>query len=286
MGGPLRAGLDGGGTHTRILVTDGITPVFEFTAGPTNWSSTAPAELESALRELAENAPPIESVAGCFAGLLTDSQATEAKLLIAEIFKTPRCVAVPDYAAALRACDDPNALLVISGTGSLVASRTGTGSLVKSGGGGPMLGDDGSGFALGRLAIQKWIYREPMSELMALALFGFFGTEKCDDAVAQLYKLPRPATEIARLGGALAELGTPEMSTLLIGQMQALARVVTNHIAQFHFDGAPTVYRAGGFWNSSSLLISSFDSELGVRSLPVPNPPVFGAVALAGDLLS
>lgn len=285
MGGPLRAGLDGGGTQTRLLVTDGQSTVYEATAGPTNWSSTPPAEIESAVTELAQKAPKVKAVAGCFAGLLTAAQADQARSLLTRSFGTSRCTAVADYAAALRACDDRNALLVISGTGSLVASRTSTGHLVKSGGGGPLLGDVGSGYAVGRLALQQWIHRKSMSELFAHTLWGFFGTENPDEAVAGVYRSARPATEIARLGGAIAELATDEVSTLLDGQMQALAEIVLNHIRCFHPQQSPLVYRAGGFWNASKSLISSFETALGAKTQPVPNPPVYGAVALAGDLL-
>jgi N-acetylglucosamine kinase-like BadF-type ATPase len=61
---------------------------------------------------------------------------------------------VPDaQAAALGALDGQPGVLVLSGTGSIVVGHDGHGRWSRAGGFGPLLGDEGSGFWLGR----EWI---------------------------------------------------------------------------------------------------------------------------------
>ena len=61
---------------------------------------------------------------------------------------------MPDaQAAALGALDGQPGVLVLSGTGSIVVGHDGRGRWARAGGFGPLLGDEGSGFWLGR----EWV---------------------------------------------------------------------------------------------------------------------------------
>ena len=61
---------------------------------------------------------------------------------------------MPDaQAAALGALDGQPGVLVLSGTGSIVVGHDGRGRWLRAGGFGPLLGDEGSGFWLGR----EWV---------------------------------------------------------------------------------------------------------------------------------
>ncbi|MEZ5162568.1 MAG: hypothetical protein R2688_02240 [Fimbriimonadaceae bacterium] len=93
----------------------------------------------------------MDFVFGGFAGLLTASDRHRAINILNVVTGTEAVEAQPDFHAAIAA--DPETIgIVISGTGSKVASRTRAG-VVKSGGGGLYLGDLGSAADIGRRSI-------------------------------------------------------------------------------------------------------------------------------------
>ena len=94
----------------------------------------------------------------------------------------PRVRVIPDaQAAALGALDGRPGVLVLSGTGSIVVGHDGRGRWERAGGFGPLLGDEGSGFWLGR----EW--------LRATVRAGDF------EAVRALAHAPKPVSAIAAL---------------------------------------------------------------------------------------
>src|SRR5262245_51034548 len=95
---------------------------------------------------------------------------------------------MPDaQAAALGALDGRPGVLVLSGTGSIVIGHDGGNRWARAGGFGPLLGDEGSGFWLGR----EWV--------RATTSPGGFG------AIRRLAHAPQPAAAVAALApGVLA----------------------------------------------------------------------------------
>ena len=79
----------------------------------------------------------------------------EGQRVARSLHRFARAVRVmPDaQAAALGALDGEPGVLVLSGTGSIVVGHDGRGHWARAGGFGPLLGDEGSGFWLGR----EWV---------------------------------------------------------------------------------------------------------------------------------
>lgn len=71
-------------------------------------------------------------------------------------------------AALLGALGGGPGVLVLAGTGSIVLGRDARGRLARAGGLGPLLGDEGSAFWLGR----EWLRRRPDAAAVARALAG------------------------------------------------------------------------------------------------------------------
>jgi N-acetylglucosamine kinase-like BadF-type ATPase len=77
---------------------------------------------------------------------------------------------IPDaQAAALGALDDRPGVLVLSGTGSIVVGHDGRGRWARAGGFGPLLGDEGSGFWLGREWVRATAGKGDFQAIRALA---------------------------------------------------------------------------------------------------------------------
>jgi N-acetylglucosamine kinase-like BadF-type ATPase len=161
-------GIDGGGTKTHALLVgmDG-TVLAECIGGPSQLHNVGPKHasvvLFELIKECCEKVPCDPSIlqnivvglAG--AGRASDrSELISSLLAIAQKKKFPlKSVTVEtDARIALEAAFAGGAgIVVIGGTGSIALYRTEDGKLLRAGGWGNILGDEGSGFAIGRDAL-------------------------------------------------------------------------------------------------------------------------------------
>ena len=169
--GPVRPvlGLDIGGSWTRALIVDpdsaarlgagrraGANPV-------THGVARASAQISAALREaLADAAIPAGAIAACVVGLAGASKlaadpaaarAVEALWRDAGIGCEVEIVA--DVTTAFVAgCAEPDGSVLLAGTGAIAAAMTDRRPADLRGGHGWMLGDEGSGYWIGREAVR------------------------------------------------------------------------------------------------------------------------------------
>jgi N-acetylglucosamine kinase-like BadF-type ATPase len=185
-------------------------------------------------------------------------------------------------------------LVLIAGTGA-VAARVGGGRRVAvADGHGWLLGDDGSGFWLGRQAVRAALAAldgRGRGTALLDAVLAHYGLPR-DGAAAQdvaegvvLAAYARPPVELARLSPAVvaaAEGGDAVARGLLDGAAGLLARAVR---ALRPRAGEPLVLSGGLLGPGGPLLepLSALLAPTGVRVHPVPHG-VAGAVALARAL--
>lgn len=291
-------GLDCGGSSTRVRVCDAEGQIlFEGRSGPANLASTPDSDLQNHLAEATIGAPRVDVACGCFAGLLTHRDAARAKQLLSPFTGEAELLAFPDYVASLWA-DPLSDLLVIAGTGSVVVSRQGSG-FTKSGAGGPLLGDEGSGFDIVRRALSRTLLSSQKIELSAAfrqSLGDAFGSEEPNEVIAAIYRAPSPARRVASLLPTLildAAQGCGYATDALAEAQDALARRTADHLIQ-HMPGRPVIRLtlAGGVWDADSSLMGTFADRVhafaeqqGYTGRLICNrldvPPIQGAVALA-----
>ncbi|MFJ2815996.1 BadF/BadG/BcrA/BcrD ATPase family protein [Streptomyces sp. NPDC087294] len=169
----LVVGLDAGGTRTRAVLaaaSDGRT-LGEGTGGPGNALTVPVAELTDHLAEALAGAVPesararVTAVTGGFAGA-TGASADDPGRRHALTALTIALRRLGIHAASLGVCSDIEAafaaapgtpadgLALVAGTGAVAMRITGRRRTVTVDGGGWLLGDDGSGFWLGRAAVR------------------------------------------------------------------------------------------------------------------------------------
>lgn len=281
-------GLDCGGSTTRLLASRDGEVIFESSAGPGNWASTPRALLMEHLREVFERCPKPAAVAACFAGLLTRDDMRQARTLISTFAPQAKCEAYSDAYAALRACDDDRAVVVISGTGALVFSKP-EDRVRKTGGGGPAVDDSGSGMAVGRRAVRTWLKRDPGSEELTEHIRRGLDIVAQEDLVnevtAAIYRSDSPAARLAHLGAYVARTDIPQFDQMVKDEVGELARLCRIHIEQIGPNPA-NVYRTGGFWNAAPKVIRYFEEALGLSTSEPSVPPLTGALWLAQDLMA
>lgn len=301
----LVLGLDCGGSTVRARVENlAGEVVFEGLAGPANLASTPEAVLKGNLAQAVRGMPPAHVAVGCFAGLLTPQDRERAIRILQDVTGIPSIDARPDFHATISACSPDTTACLIVGTGSLVASRI-DGAIMKSGGGGPLLGDDGGGFSLGREALRLTLVSElfDVSPTLRDRLEECFGTSESLSVLAAIYRSEAPASKVAELAAtviqdAVAESPAPYATEATIRASSFLAETVAAHLQKTSPDARILkVVRAGGIWSISeqfSAWLETRISESVARALPrvgtilwepLAFPPVVGACRLARELL-
>ena len=155
-------GIDGGGTRTTAVVTDetgqelkrlsgeaGIVNVLEPEAGAHILADLATHALaEARVTQLA-------SVLCCaLAGAGREHERVRLEQALSALRIAEHVHVVPDFTAALHdAFGDGPGILIIAGTGSSAWGRAADGRCQRAGGWGHIIGDEGSAYSLGRVAL-------------------------------------------------------------------------------------------------------------------------------------
>ncbi len=184
-----------------------------------------------------------------------------------------------------------NQVVLISGTGSLAWGINGTGQTARAGGWGPLLGDQGSGYAIGlaglRNACRQFDRDRGQSELLD-ALLQSLGLNSVEALIEWAYRADTSRQNIARLAEVVFRAAKNDGATAQI--IDAAARSLTELAAvvaqKLSFSsGEFSLSLSGGvFQNQSDFgqTVAHKMSELGVHpcSIYVVRNPVLGAVAL------
>jgi len=187
----LLLGVDGGGTKTRAVVSDGDGRTLgEGAAGPSNPLRVGVAEAAVAVREAAERA--------CAAAGVRRVELAAAEVGLAGVKRAdlrarmkdalsglgpPALEVVTDADIALYgATGGGPGLVVIAGTGSICCGASARGRRACSGGWGPVAGDEGSG---------SWIARRGL-QAVARATDGRGGRTPLVDAACDYFKVTGP----------------------------------------------------------------------------------------------
>lgn len=194
------AGVDGGGTKSIMCLFASDGSYFARTQiGPTNYRLDHEAEIvdeiRRGLRTLRRDAGPmperLDGLAACLSGLGRPEPCARIRDRLAEARLATTALADSDARAALYGAflDQPGVIL-IAGTGSIAFGQTAAGEVLRCGGWGYLLGDEGSGFAIGRdglaAALHDFDGRGPRTALRA-RFEAFFEVPAIDHAVTLVY---------------------------------------------------------------------------------------------------
>jgi N-acetylglucosamine kinase-like BadF-type ATPase len=155
-------GFDGGGTKTDCVLMDESRQILARTrSGPSNPTRvglevTFAALLEAAEKALAASgisAGEVATIYGGIAGLGAARVAGDLVRMLKPKFSNAVVLLKDDLSMALLATEEIPSVVVIAGTGSAVLGRNSPDKFAREGGWGPILGDPGSAYDIGRKAI-------------------------------------------------------------------------------------------------------------------------------------
>ena len=293
-------GIDAGGTKTVALLADGDGRILaEGRAGGANLQTEGELQVEKVLHEVIEQVTRgrhLTPAAVCLgmAGVDREGDGRTIREIMVRLGYRSNTLIVNDALIALVAGAGPSpGLVVISGTGSIAFGVSHRRLAARAGGWGPTLGDEGSGYWIGRRALEA-VTREadgrgPRTQLTQLVL-DHFQLSSPQSLVAEIYHQPQGRRAIAALAplvdGARAD-GDLVAGDIMIEAADELAKAAGSVIARLEMRGEQfPILLAGGILKRSAWLAAEVArrmAEVAPRStvLPLTHEPALGAVRLA-----
>lgn len=293
-------GIDAGGTKTVCLLANELGEVLaEARRGGANLQASGELEVEKVLHDvMADVLDPYDAVPSAIclgiAGVDRPGDAAIVRAIMKRIGFKARVLVVNDALVALEAgAPGIPGVVVIAGTGSIAYGRNDRHEAARAGGWGYVLGDEGSGYWIGRAAIRAVLSeadrRGPETQLTGL-LLEYFGVSRAQELIHEVYQAtlkPSAISALAQCVNTAFQHGDPVAIGILRGsadQLEASALSVARRLDLVGTD-FPFVL-AGGMFRAVPWL----HEEL-ARRLPLASPqsrtvlldvePAVGAVRLA-----
>lgn len=291
------AGIDGGGTKTKVVVASPegealLSQVF----GPFNLNSIGAERFAALLDEICTW---LNQQGQCLALCIGSAGISNQEMtrLVAKGMQRggiKNWKLVGDQVIALNgALEGRPGIALIAGTGSICFGKNAAGQFARSGGWGHLIGDEGSGYALGRDALTAvarawdgWGERTLLSELLASEL----GLDDQKKIISYTYGGDK--SRIAALS-RLVEQAAARDDHVALGIICANAVLMTRLVGavakQLELE-APEVAMLGGLLENETMLRAQFQAEMAKQyprmACVLPHrDAAAGAVMLAQEML-
>jgi N-acetylglucosamine kinase-like BadF-type ATPase len=293
-------GIDAGGTKTVCLLADDHGSVIADARGEgANLQAVGELQVEKVLHQVMEEAigdRVIVPAAICLgiAGVDRPDDSAVVRAIMKRIGYKARVLVVNDALVALEAgAPRQPGVVVISGTGSICYGRNAAGEAARSGGWGYVLGDEGSGYWIGRAALRAVLRqadRRGPSTALTPMLLEHFGVKQPQGLIHEVYHTnlkPAAIGALARSVQSAFAVGDEAAIGILRAAANELESSALSVARRLGMVGQPfTFILAGGIFRAVPWLQEELQ-----RRLPVAAPrcdvrlldvePAEGAVALA-----
>lgn len=287
-------GIDGGGTKTRAAICDETGHVLAVVEGGASNPLSRPwSEVEhtlgaciSSVCEQGRVCPA--DVDGLYIGL-GGADRPRVKAMIETAFADSwqeRLSIDNDAVAALYAgtWGSPG-IVLISGTGSIAYAVTKQGTRHRVGGWGYLVGDEGSGFDLGRkaaIAVLRAHDGRGQETLLTDLFLAHYGVERPDELISLLYESSNPRMDLAQTSALVeraAVLGDPIATELIRQAADALIELARTCLAKGN-EPLPVVL-AGGLLTAETSLRRQFLEKAPFATVIPTVSPVIGSLVAA-----
>ncbi len=297
-------GVDGGGTYSRAAIADATGKLIgEGHAEAANLVRVglpaAVANVRQAVEEACDCAgiTPAQITAACF-GLAGVGNAKHHQMMLVALrqaFPFEKLTLETDARIALAGATDLQpGVVVIAGTGSIACGTNPAGEFARAGGWGPAMGDEGSGYYIGRRALQAVVMAydgRAAATSLTQAVCAYFKIDAPPDLPPVIYERPlrvmREIAELSKLVAAHAQAGDEVAGAILHDAATELARAANTVIKKLRLQH--TAFRlayVGGVFSAGELILAPlrqfvYDYAPAAKLGPPLMPPVTGAVKLA-----
>ncbi len=296
-------GFDGGGTKTDCVLMDESGAVAARSrsgaSNPTSFGAEVSLAALSgaasdALRTAGRSEKDVAYLVAGISGAGEPSMRSALQLGLQPGFPNATILITSDLVLSLGATGEIPSVVVIAGTGSAVLGRTAPFELARAGGFGPVIGDPGSAYDIGRKAVAMCFQKHLNSEAFPLGAkiletFKWKFNEFFDRARAQPGAV---FPKIFPVVGGAAEGGDVAARTLLAGAAQDLQEQAREVIEKLKLrDANFFLAKTGGVFDGSAFLNAQFDSLIReiapkARIGPLPRTVAEAAAQLAREALT
>lgn len=286
-------GLDIGGTKTRgVRFEDGRVAADEI-AGSSNVQNVSREEAALHLAELFAmiGGGDVAQVYAGAGGIDTDDDAAALAALIEPHVPGAKITVVHDSRLLLAAGRASTGVAVIAGTGSAAWGKNAVGQEARAGGWGYLLGDEGSGYWLGREAVRHSLRRMNQgldADQLTAALLESCGVDDPNKLIALFHSADtgrRYWAQQARLVVEAADAGHTVSQELVDQAGQDLAGLAAQALRKLGLDG-PVILGSGLGMNVVRLQ-DSFRTHLAANGITdvrvLDQEPVFGVMQLVAE---
>ena len=294
--------MDGGGTKTLSVLGDKNGKIVAFAAGPsTNIHSNSQVDvrntlillIEELIRKTNKYEHQIEQIQLCLAGCGRVDDANLVLSLLEDKNYSSKIKIKNDAEAALAAgtWGEPGVVL-IAGTGSIAYSIDPLkNQTIRVGGWGNIIGDEGSGFYIGKEGLNSVLkqYDGRGSEtLLTPNILKYFNIEEPPDIITKLNQSENKRTEIAKLARIVIEAAEhgDQVAIQIINDAIAHLKALIITIQSLNlFSGRIPVVLAGGLFLNSyfrNLFYKEMEAQsLNIQLIESSVPPVIGSYILS-----
>jgi N-acetylglucosamine kinase-like BadF-type ATPase len=293
-------GLDAGGTKTVCLLADGDGQIISIAKrGGANLQASGELEVEKVLHDVMEEAigeREIAPAAICLgiAGVDRPHDLDVIRGIMRRIGYKARILVVNDALVALEAgAPGQPGVVIISGTGSIAYGRNTAGQAARSGGWGYVLGDEGSGYWIGRAALRAVLReadeRGPRTALTPM-LLDHFDVAEPQELIHEIYQSNLRPSAIGALASCVQQAfaqGDDVAVGILQGAVHELESAGMSVARRLDLVGASFPFiLAGGIFRAVPWLQQELSRRLpelspASRAEPLIREPAEGAVLLA-----
>jgi glucosamine kinase len=283
-------GFDGGGTKTEcVLMDEGRRVRASARAGPSNpmrvgFGGALAAVCEAGQMAMQNAKLSLEELSGLCAGLAGAAQPEserKMKKLLAEEFPGKLVHVCTDLDLTLEATGSGPAIVLIAGTGSAAVGRGCDGQMARVGGHGPLLGDEGSAYDIGRRAAIEALRasdRGIANSSLASRILRELRVGDWEEFHLRVYSIPDEVfPRIFPVVAAAAEEGDQSARELLQDAALALAGLVTDLVERLQLKSQRfLLVKSGGMVGRTPYFDQLIDERL---RLAAPQAE-FGALAM------
>ncbi|WP_042142504.1 N-acetylglucosamine kinase [Paucisalibacillus sp. EB02] len=294
-------GIDGGGTKTQVVLADKAGNVLTNKRYESTNPNAVPRETLNGIfkqifqdieREVPDSLKQVTSVFAGIAGAGTKKSALHiAEIMTPYFLPETKIKVVPDSVNALYSGTfGKPGIVQISGTGSITFGVNRNQEQGRVGGWGYLLGDEGSGFDVGKKGIQSALQfvdgRGPNTVLLDM-LFELYNVRTGRELIDKIYHSDSPRLEISRLSKLVFE-AVEKKDAVSVNILRKVAEEISQSIITldqklFKEEEKVEVILCGGLFSNSNILSALLQDALidypKRMSLVTPElPPVFGSL--------
>lgn len=293
-------GIDVGGSKTMCMLADESERVIaQGREEGANLQGAGELALEKVLHSVMErtlDGTGIVPTAICLGIAGVDRAADESvvRSIMSRIGYKARILVVNDALIALQAgINDAAGIVIVSGTGSIAYGRNDAGLAARAGGWGYALGDEGSGYWIGRLALRAAVrHADGRGRATGLTplLLEHFGVERASELIHKVYRNdlnPRSIAAVAKYVQQAHDAGDTIAAGILSRAADELATAAAAVMTRLDLRDNPfTFVLAGGMFHAVPWLCDQLQLVLPAlaprcKVMRLNHEPAVGAVRLA-----